>query len=116
MDPSNVILTVQKITPGKTDEVREFYREYQENEEEYHGLLREGGISIESAFIEEREDGDYLYYYFEAEEPEAMMRQWREEDKWMNREFIEDAIEGGIEAYHADWAESILHVQVPDED
>lgn len=112
MDPSRVILSVQGIEPGKADAVEAFYREYHENQDEHYEELREGGIAVESAFVRRTDHGDYLYYYFEADDPAAMLREWREEDKWMDRAFIEEAIVGGIDAYHAETATPVLHVEI----
>lgn len=115
MDSSRVMLSVQRIVPGMADEVEAFYREYHDHQKDHYEGLREGGIAVESAFVHRTDHGDFLYYYFEADDPEAMLQEWREEDKWMDREFIEEAIVGGIDAYHADTATPMLHAVVPDD-
>ena len=114
MDPSRVILSVQRIEPGMADAVEAFYRDYHEEQADHYDGLREGGIDVESAFVHRTDDGAFLYYYFEADDPAAMLAEWRAEDKWMDRAFIEEAIVGGIDAYHAETVPAVLHVDVPE--
>lgn len=119
MSDKDVVLSVQEIEPGKADKFRE---RFDMSEEERNGLveqLDEEGISVESVFIHSRDDGEYLLYYMEADDYDQMVNEWRESDEdWANdyRDFLDETLAEGHEAYHEDRPERIFHIDVDDYD
>lgn len=113
---SEVVLTVQEIRPGKTDGVREQFAFTDDERDALADQLREEGISIESAFVHEREDADYFYSYIKAEDFDAMLEEWRESDEEAAvayKTFLDEHMVGGWEQLHVDRAETIFHIEVP---
>lgn len=64
----DVVLTKQKIEPGKTERLKEWMSEIREREDEAIETLQSEGMHSEAAFLEECEDGEYLVYYMAAED------------------------------------------------
>lgn len=117
MSDKDVVLSVQEIEPGEAGRFRE---RFDMTEDERAGLvdqLVDEGISVESVFIHSREDGDYLLYYLVADDYEQMLEEWRESDEdWANdyREFLDETLADGHEAYHQERPERIFHIDVDD--
>ncbi|RDI72400.1 DUF6176 family protein [Halopelagius longus] len=65
---SEVILTKNRIEPGKRDRLREWMTEITTRREEAIETLRYEGMISEAAFLEQTDDADYLVYYMEAED------------------------------------------------
>ena len=65
---ADVVLTKQKIEPGKTPRLKEWMDEIRGREDEAIQTLKNEGVYAESAFIERTDDGEYLVYYMEAED------------------------------------------------
>jgi hypothetical protein len=57
-----------RIRPGKTRQVMEFLRSLQERKASSLEAMRREGMMVESIFLEQRDDGDYLYYYVKAQD------------------------------------------------
>lgn len=66
----DVVLTKQKIEPGKTPRLKEWMGEIRTREDEAIETLESEGMHSEAAFIERTDEGDYLVYYMEAEDME----------------------------------------------
>lgn len=113
MSDRDFVLSVQKIEPGKADEFRE---RFDMSEEEREGLveqLHEEGITIESVFIENRDDGEYLLYYIEADDFDHALETWKASESEATeayQDLIEESLVGGVEGYHADRSELIFHI------
>lgn len=67
---ADVVLTKQRIEPGKTERLREWMAEIRQREEEARETHENEEMAAEAAFLEETEDGDFLIYYMEAEDIE----------------------------------------------
>ncbi|SIQ69031.1 hypothetical protein SAMN05421858_0094 [Haladaptatus litoreus] len=65
---TDVVLTKQKIEPGKTERLKEWSEEVRERKDEAVETLQNEGMHAESAFIERTDDGDFLVYYMKAED------------------------------------------------
>jgi len=116
MDKNEVLYSVQEIEEGKTDEVREWFQEWQDVETDLHDALREEGIWVESVFIHSRDDGDYLHYYIEANDVEEMLETFEASDAYDEfKDFIDGCLVGGLDDYHSERPEMIFHTEVPEE-
>lgn len=65
---SDVVLVKRRIKPGKTDSLREWMEEITSHCDEAIETLQHERMLSETAFLEQRDDGDYLLYYMEAED------------------------------------------------
>lgn len=63
-----VLLTKNRIKPGKTEQLREWMEEIKSRRKEAIETLQHEDMLTESAFLESGEEGDYLIYYMEAED------------------------------------------------
>lgn len=63
---ADVILTKNRIKPGKTERLREWTAEIQRRRDEAIETLEHERMFAEAAFIEHTADEDYLIYYMEA--------------------------------------------------
>lgn len=68
---AEVVLVRQRIEPGETDRLREWYAELADREDEVVATLEHEAVYTETAFVETTENGDYLYGYMEADDLEA---------------------------------------------
>jgi hypothetical protein len=73
----DVVLTKQRIEPGKISQLREWTEEIRQRENEAVATLKNEGMHSESAFIESTADGDFLVYYMEAEASMKCIRRSR---------------------------------------
>lgn len=58
------------LKQGATEAVREWFRTLMERREETLGSLKNEGVVVESAFLDQLPDGDFLIYYMRAEDIE----------------------------------------------
>lgn len=92
-----VVLTKQKIEPGKTERLKEWMSEIREREQEAIETLQSEGMHSEAAFLEQSEGGDYLVYYMAAENMHDVFKSFEdsshdidEEHKQIMHEVLED--------------------------
>lgn len=64
----DVVLTKNRIAPGKTERLREWMAEIRSRENEALETLEHEGMHEEAAFLERTDDGDYLVYYMKADD------------------------------------------------
>ncbi len=83
---TDVELVRQRVKPGKVDRLREWMAEIEDREEEALATLRDEGMLTETAFLEDREDGTYLYYYMEAEDLDRVREQFADSDHEIDAE------------------------------
>ena len=57
-----------RIRPGMTERVIEFLRSLRERKDAALEAMRREGVTVESLFLERRDEGDYLYYYVKAKD------------------------------------------------
>lgn len=117
MSQQDVVLSVQKIKPGKTEDIREHFEKTEEEREELIPQLQEEGITGESVFVHSRDDGDYLYYYIKADDFDEMLEEFRASDEDWAAEyasFLDETLVGGAEEYHEDRPELVFHIDVPE--
>lgn len=69
---ADVVLTKNRIEPGKTERLREWMSEIRSRDEEAVETLRHEGMHTEAAFLERTDEGDYLVYFMEAADIEAV--------------------------------------------
>lgn len=115
MADTDVILSVQKIKPGKTDRLREWWDRDEEVDKRVKEPLREEGIMAEASFVEHRDDGDYLLYYIEVEDfDEAMETFLNSDDGHIQRyhDIVEETLVGGLDEYHSNLTENMMHIRV----
>lgn len=116
MPDTDVVVSVQKIMPGKTEAIREHFAIEGDERSTLREQLREEGIHIESVFVHEEDDGDYLYSYIKAEDWRQMVNEWREseaEDAVAFKEFLDETVVGGSDEFHRERMENIFHIEVP---
>lgn len=116
MPDKDVVVSVQKIVPGKTEMIREYFAIEGDERNSLRDQLREEGIYIESVFVHEEDESDYLYSYIKAEDWRQMVNEWREsetEDAVAFKEFLDETIVGGSDEFHQERVESIFHMEVP---
>lgn len=111
---TDVVLTRQRVTEGKTDELREWCAELADREDEVRATLRDEGMYTESAFLERTDDGDYLYYYMEAENLPAALDAFESSDHDVDREHRETMADVVAEDPALDEFELLYHVTNPD--
>ncbi|WP_458207680.1 DUF6176 family protein [Haladaptatus sp. NG-SE-30] len=63
---NDIVLVRREIRPGKTQELREWFDELTQREDEVLETLANEGVYTESVFFESTADVDYIYYYMEA--------------------------------------------------
>lgn len=68
---TDVVLSIQRIKPGKTERLREWAKELEKREDEVVETLQNQKVRTESAFLRRTDDGTVLVYYMEAEDMEA---------------------------------------------
>lgn len=118
MSENDVLFSIQEIKSGRTDAVREFFGEFKEKEDELVDNLQREGIKVESAFIDERDDGEYLYYYIECDDTDTMFEVFAEiEDPNYDafEEMVERCLVGGLEEFHGYQPEMVFHTEVPND-
>ncbi|MYL16370.1 DUF6176 family protein [Halorubrum distributum] len=74
----DVVLTKQRIEPGKTERLEAWAREIRDRESEAIETLRNERMHSETAFVEHADDGDYLVYYMKAEDIDAAYEAYEE--------------------------------------
>jgi hypothetical protein len=72
--PLQSVLTKARIRPGCTGRVRRFLEELHQKPDELLELLKDAGIFVESDFIEETPQGDYLYVFKRLENLEHLKK------------------------------------------
>jgi hypothetical protein len=70
--PLQSILTKVRIRPGCTERVRRFLEAFHQKPDELYEVLEDGRIFVESDFIEETANGDYLYVFKRLESIEYL--------------------------------------------
>ncbi|MFC6824310.1 DUF6176 family protein [Halopelagius fulvigenes] len=83
---SDVVLTKNRIEPGKTDRLREWMAEITTRREEAIETLRYEGMISEAAFLERTDSDDYLVYYMEAEDIDGVYEAFRSSPYEIDRE------------------------------
>lgn len=71
---TDAILVEQALEPGAVERARQLFAEIGQraDSEPVVDVLRKEGVYTESAFLQHREDGDYVLYYIEAEDGEQV--------------------------------------------
>lgn len=82
----DVVLTRQEIRDGTVRELREWCHQLTMRDEEVRETLRNERMYTESAFLHRAADGDYLYYYMEAEDIEDALASFAASDRDVDRE------------------------------
>ena len=93
---ADVVLTRQRIEPGKTEKLREWLSKVRERENEACETLESEGMASEAAFLEQTEDGDFLVYYMEAEDLEQAYEAYAESSHEIDAEH-EDVLSDVLE-------------------
>jgi hypothetical protein len=57
-----------RIRPGKTKQVVEFLQRLMDRKDESLEALRREGMMVESMFLEQRDEADFLYYYVKSKD------------------------------------------------
>lgn len=84
-----VILTKNRIKPGKTERLREWMAEIQTRREEAIKTLQYEDMLSEAAFLEQTADADYLVYYMEAESVDRVFEAFQSSPYKIDREHQE---------------------------
>lgn len=81
---TDVLLMRHRIQPGKTETLRELYRDVRNGEyehlDEVDELLRREGMSAEALFIEETEEADFLVRYVESDDLDHALETYQNDD------------------------------------
>lgn len=119
MTEKDVLLSRQEIEPGEADALREWFAGEAENKDAVRAALRDEGVYVESVFIHSTDDGEYLLYYIEADDFDVALEEFLEsehENIQQYREVVEQTLVGGLDAYHQDRSDLLLHAVVdPDQ-
>ncbi|WP_435358342.1 DUF6176 family protein [Haloarchaeobius sp. DFWS5] len=86
---TDVVLTKQRIEPGKTDHLREWTQEIQDREDEALETLEQEGMHHEAAFVEHTDDGDFLVYFMQADDMDRVFDAFAESDHPIDAEHKE---------------------------
>lgn len=65
---SETVLVRRKIRTGRAQELRDWFSELTRRADEVRETLHNEGVHTESVFLETTDEGEYLYYYMEAED------------------------------------------------
>ena len=110
----DVVLTRQRLEPGGADAIREWYATEEGNREQVRAGLRDGGIRVETVFIEEIDGESYLTFYVDAADFAAAEASFLDTDHDNVRAFqdlVEEVVVGGLDAFHAERTEALFHVE-----
>ncbi|MFC4553020.1 MULTISPECIES: DUF6176 family protein [Halorussus] len=83
---TDVVLTKQKVEPGKEERLREWMAEVRSREDEALETLAQEGMHTESAFLEHTDDGTYLVYFMEADDMDAVYDAYQNSDHDIDHE------------------------------
>lgn len=83
---ADVVLTKQRIEPGKTDRLREWCAEIREREDEALATLEDEGMHAEAAFVESHGGDEYLIYYMKADDIDAVYEAFSESEHAIDEE------------------------------
>ena len=111
---ADVLLSKQKIKPGKTAHLKEWMSEIQTREDEAIETLKHEGMHSEAAFLQKTEDGDFLVYYMEADDMDHVFEAYRQSEHEIDhehREVLEDVLEDGSDVGNY---ELLYHLTNPD--
>ena len=86
---AEVVLTKQKIRPGKVERLREWTEEIQDREDEALETLENEGMHLEAAFVEHTEEGEFLVYFMKADDVDAAFEAFEESDHQIDHEHAE---------------------------
>jgi len=78
---SEVVLTKQKLRPGKTERLRVWAEEIREFEDER--------MHLEAAFVEHTDDGPFLVYFMKADDVDAVIEAFEDSDHEIDHEHAE---------------------------
>lgn len=118
MTEKDVLLSRQEIVPGEADTLREWFAGEAENKEAVRAALRDEGVYVESVFIHSTDDGEYLLYYIEADDFDEALEAFLESKHENIQEYqkvVEQALRGGLDGYHQDRSDLLLHAVVDPE-
>lgn len=71
---SEVLLTKNRIEPGKTERLREWTEEIKRRHDEAIETLQHESMYSEAAFLERTDDENYLVYFLEAEDIDQVFK------------------------------------------
>ena len=86
---TDVVLTKQRIEPGKTERLREWTAEIRDREDEALATLENEGMHLEAAFVEHTDEGDFLVYFMKADDVAAVSSAFEESDHEIDHEHAE---------------------------
>lgn len=86
---ADVVLTRNRIAPGKTERLREWMAEIRSREDEALETLEREGMHEEAAFLERTDDGDYLVYYMKADDIDEVYESFESSQYDIDREHRE---------------------------
>lgn len=115
MTGKEVLLSRQEIVPGEADTLREWFAGEAENKEAVRAALRDEGVYVESVFIHSTDDGEYLLYYIEATDFDEALEEFLESEHENIQQYqtiVEQALVGGLDGYHQDRSDVLLHAVV----
>ena len=95
---ADVILSKQKIEPGKTERLKEWAQEVRNREAEAIKTLQNEGMNAETAFIEHTDEGDFLIYYMNADDIQQVYDAYEESSHAIDEEHEQvmlDVLENG---------------------
>lgn len=106
---ADVVLSKQRVEPGKEDRLREWMAEIRRRVEEARATHEDEGMLTESAFLERTNDGTFLVYYMECERWSRAVTAYENSDHAIDEEhkrvmdevLVDDEREGDYELlYH----------------
>ncbi len=110
---TDVVLTKQKIKPGKTARLKEWMAEIQERKDEAIETLQSEGMYHESAFVEQTDEGDFLVYHMKAEDIHEVYESFRNSTHEIDREHEHVMRETLEESPNVDTYELLYHLDNP---
>lgn len=112
-DPE-IVLVRNRIADGKTGRLREWMAEIREREAEALATLEHEGMHAETAFLEEREEADYLLYYMVADDIDRVFEAFAESPHEIDHEHAAVLDEVLADDQPAQDVELLYHLENPE--
>lgn len=113
---AEIVLTKQKIEPGKTQRLEEWVREVRNRKSEAIETLQNEGMHAETAFIEHTDEGDFLVYYMKADDVQRVYHAFEESAHPIDAEHKQvmmDVLETGADVGDFDFLYHLDNPELP---
>jgi hypothetical protein len=111
---SETTLIRYRLKPGKREQLYEWMETVETRRDEAIETLQTEGVFTEAAFLESRDDGDYVSFYMEAEDLEEATNAFEQSSHELDRELKQLLQEVVAEQQPTENIEALYHLANPD--